>query len=708
MSVIEEDLSTDEFVVIRLSDENKRDLFQEVCSEFAQRNEDCEPLLARLNQLNENIARDFAPKELGLEKVNLRLIFWATSPIVKALRKDPPESLPVQSYIVVSYCWHDQHSQWRKADESRLDPWPFGAPMVHSLLDALQGGEDSSEGVWIDERCIRQADDEDKINAIAAMDVIYRSARRMVILLEDVQITAEEQTILTRWHAQVYPAARDLKSSVASRDGPSLEANERVLMAGLFLKILSARWFRRAWCGHELKVSRYPLKLRPADTQTMHLYGPEKKVIKINIMFLNNMLIQFQQDIRSADVEPIANVEKQRQLIDVYARVLVPSILQENDGMALPRQPLTAGHMHISSYDCTVPRDRITILLNTCGIPLMYKRAKERPQPSDDELYFIVALLSLASDEASVLDTSSGEKPEHARGLSETRWFRRPKHRSLWLQLRDPELRLEETLHKVDMDWIELDILVIVAPSSKPPQHTVDQVMRVSNQEALETGLDFIFRETFPEIDRLPAEDREDILPMMQKHFKKFMGYFITDCSVLGMPWAESLLAALDREGDEPTPAKPELLPLAMSTYILQQYINSNSEAPDPPSRSASAILVLQRLLYIVGSVVFKKCHQYSRVDISTLEKHSAFTEPFDSLSTFLAVPAAFAHSKFGYLNRGWWLQTEGTNCKLVHKTILVGCPTLTANGETIQLMKRQRIYGGETLEELQERIRNA
>jgi hypothetical protein len=45
--------------------------------------------------------------------------------------------------------------------------------MVQSILDALDGDEDSSEGVWIDERCIRQADDEDKINAIAAMDIIY-------------------------------------------------------------------------------------------------------------------------------------------------------------------------------------------------------------------------------------------------------------------------------------------------------------------------------------------------------------------------------------------------------------------------------------------------------------------------------------------------------------------------------------------------------
>jgi hypothetical protein len=73
-------------------------------------------------------------------------------------------------------------------------------------------------------------------------------------------------------------------------------------------------------------------------------------------------------------------------------------------------------------------------------------------------------------------------------------------------------------------------------------------------------------------------------------------------------------------------------------------------------------------------------------------------------MSTFLAVPVAFAHSKFCYLNRGWWLQREGNKWKLVHKTLLAGCPTVEADGETIRLMKRQRIYGGETLNERQER----
>jgi hypothetical protein len=53
--------------------------------------------------------------------------------------------------------------------------------MVQSIVDDLDGGEDYSEGVWIDERCIRQADDEDRINAISCASAI--SSPRLKITL---------------------------------------------------------------------------------------------------------------------------------------------------------------------------------------------------------------------------------------------------------------------------------------------------------------------------------------------------------------------------------------------------------------------------------------------------------------------------------------------------------------------------------------------
>jgi hypothetical protein len=49
------------------------------------------------------------------------------------------------------------------------------------------------EGVWIDKLCINQDDTADRRRHIGVIDAIYRSARRVVILLEDVQLNKDEE-----------------------------------------------------------------------------------------------------------------------------------------------------------------------------------------------------------------------------------------------------------------------------------------------------------------------------------------------------------------------------------------------------------------------------------------------------------------------------------------------------------------------------------
>lgn len=64
------------------------------------------------------------------------------------------------------------------------------------MVDAVMGcRENEREGVWIDRFCVNQNDDRDKTTHIGVMDVIYKSARRMIIVLEDVQLSADEASI---------------------------------------------------------------------------------------------------------------------------------------------------------------------------------------------------------------------------------------------------------------------------------------------------------------------------------------------------------------------------------------------------------------------------------------------------------------------------------------------------------------------------------
>lgn len=74
--------------------------------------------------------------------------------------------------------------------------------MSRLLYNALLNERQSqSEGVWIDQICINQNDEAEKQIAVNAMDIVYKSARAVVILLDDIEITTVEQRDLAYLHS---------------------------------------------------------------------------------------------------------------------------------------------------------------------------------------------------------------------------------------------------------------------------------------------------------------------------------------------------------------------------------------------------------------------------------------------------------------------------------------------------------------------------
>jgi Heterokaryon incompatibility protein (HET) len=103
-----------------------------------------------------------------------------------------------------------------------------------------------SEGIWIDQLCINQDDEEEKMTTIGFMDVIYKNARLVVILLEDVILSKTECNVLQCLLNKSERGANwDLK----------VEGELKHHAICLLWKIFSARWFTRAWCDHEFRVS---------------------------------------------------------------------------------------------------------------------------------------------------------------------------------------------------------------------------------------------------------------------------------------------------------------------------------------------------------------------------------------------------------------------------------------------------------------------
>ena len=160
--------------------------------------------------------------------------------------------------------------------------------MVNKIL-SLRGPE--NEGVWLDKLCIDQNENEDeKKIAIGSMDVIYRSARRLLILLEDVQLNEEEEKAGCLYAKFFEDMAREVAKQELSGmaktnflntyfSGKENEDEAKKIPENVrkefIRKMLSARWFTRAWCAHESRIVPHR-----RDNNTLFLcFGSEGQVL---------------------------------------------------------------------------------------------------------------------------------------------------------------------------------------------------------------------------------------------------------------------------------------------------------------------------------------------------------------------------------------------------------------------------------------------
>ncbi len=165
--------------VVKLSDANKWALLEDERRLVLRRQAEAEAMLSRLRQLSPELAVGFKLKESALADLPLRTIH---SPGAEILR-DP--NATVQSYVAVSYCWHNK--SWKPVEAAQpMTEWGLSLPMVNKILEE-RSSED--EGVWLDNRCLDQKNHEEVKAAVGAMDIIYRACRRLLVVLEDVQLT---------------------------------------------------------------------------------------------------------------------------------------------------------------------------------------------------------------------------------------------------------------------------------------------------------------------------------------------------------------------------------------------------------------------------------------------------------------------------------------------------------------------------------------
>ncbi|KXJ93530.1 heterokaryon incompatibility protein-domain-containing protein [Microdochium bolleyi] len=291
--------------LVSVTSENKHQLLSAAYQKTQERSEEASRILARLSQLNPQVGALFRPKEEALSRLRLRMVV-AASPHARSAPR------PIPSFIAVSYAWHNTDWNPAAAAVSIASGWKISRPMVDAVMACR---ESDQEAVWIDRLCINQDDDHDRTTHLSAMDLLYKSARRMIILLEDVQLSMEEAsagTLYAQWFQDLCAAVTErelegaekskfVKAYMFGRDQDYIEnavvaepADRRQaafiaafsrLVVGrrdFATRVLAARWFSRAWCAHESRATPH----RMSDNPLMLCFAPDGTVLSFEFRFV--------------------------------------------------------------------------------------------------------------------------------------------------------------------------------------------------------------------------------------------------------------------------------------------------------------------------------------------------------------------------------------------------------------------------------------
>jgi len=372
-----------------------------------------------------------------------------------AIIKNPDAAVP--SFLVISYCWRSP--DWNPVPAAQpTTPWGQSQPMVDKILSLR---ESKDEGVWVDQLCIDQENDEEKRIAIGSMDVIYRAARRLIIVLEDVELCGDEQKAGLKY-ASLYERMCQI---VRERKPPNsektklikecfkLDTEDSVATKRFFLKMLSARWYSRAWCAHECKVNQHGKINNPLFL----CFGGDGGVLGFEFRFMHFLA----SSIRSMEYE--YGIPEGKGVFQAFDEPTSNTSLFQLTNRIFQLRPqgrpnisLMTNLVIISGYDCKEPTDRISIAMNAGRIPLFFRGTIN----SLSFGYWIFALLALASGDLGplLLDAIKLSLFNQETKSEVISWVDQPYNGPLAPRL---PILLPEAITRATTEYIELDLLLL-------------------------------------------------------------------------------------------------------------------------------------------------------------------------------------------------------------------------------------------------------
>ncbi|RYP18873.1 hypothetical protein DL765_003661 [Monosporascus sp. GIB2] len=437
---------TDALFKLTLTRRNRSDLLSYGVSNLDRNREEAELVLRNLGRWvpPETVAASFSLRTAeGILDTPFRLMCASESgiPFDGGFR--------IRQYLAVSYCWHSD--AWPPEGPARevAYPWPISGQFAEAVL--RERGH-PREGVWMDQLCIHQEDEDEKRRAIAAMDIIYKSCRKVLVLLEDVVLTEDEIGICTKY--DMYSGHLDATRGPDEGDLPTFSS--------LLAKVGQARWWQRSWCFHEfVVVEPWSDKRHHVLHNTTFIMGSPGGTVSVNFLTVQRILSQ------AIHHEP-HNRPPPPQLTP-YLAGLDNKVSPYRDAptrkVGSMRASILAQYNAVAATGCTMAADRLSVMINLNSLSIAYTG----PDISKDEAYFLSVVLALAAGEEQSLTILTPHavvlrgKPSWVSGLSTPGDVTLPRF----------TLKSFAGIHRVSMHSLELDMVFFNFPLHQPTEEEV-------------------------------------------------------------------------------------------------------------------------------------------------------------------------------------------------------------------------------------------
>ncbi|KAF2622248.1 hypothetical protein BU25DRAFT_213533 [Macroventuria anomochaeta] len=416
------ELLDDEIFKLTLTEENKAEVFEYGLSKLNKSQHEASSILQNLSKWDPHIRSLFALRSSStILNTPFRLVFPNAD-----LSSFEETGLYVRQYMAVSYCWRSK--DFLSAGYERHGSWPISKPFVKAIISEK---DHPRVGIWMDQLCIEQTSSVDKQKSVAAMDIIYRSCIRLLVLLEDVFLDEEEVALSKKYDPSRITFDRAWRPP----------ADEQAVFASFYNKVNAARWWERAWCFHEFNVNEpwsHNRQCHEVYNATFIMNGPIGSTVKIKWWTLHYIMASAMPEDKGQEIF---------------------ALIDAGDREPGWRSSVMARHNGVSKKGCMLLEDKLSIMINTCGLALAYQGQALK---STDEILYISALLALAVGESYPLTMFDGRAIPKLNNKST--WFQR---HLVADDISIPRFRIGglHGIHCVSMQEIELEMVFLPPPA---------------------------------------------------------------------------------------------------------------------------------------------------------------------------------------------------------------------------------------------------